>query len=118
MELKEYANEIKRTMPNLGTNELDGLHMAIGIATEAGEVLDVYKKNLAYGKDLDVVNIKEELGDLMWYAVNLCTLLGADMRELLDTNVAKLRLRYPEGFTEDSAINRDLEAERALLESQ
>jgi hypothetical protein len=39
------------------------------------------------------------------------------MKEVMDINIKKLEARYPEKFTEDKAINRDLEAERKILES-
>jgi hypothetical protein len=41
---------------------------------------------------------------------------GWDLREILATNIAKLEARYPEKFTEEQAINRDLGAERQVLE--
>lgn len=44
--------------------------MLAGIATEMGEVIDIYKKSLAYGKELDLVHIGEELTDVLWYAAN------------------------------------------------
>ena len=52
----------------------------------------------------------------MWYVANLCNMNGWDLRDILDTNIAKLEARYPEKFTEDKAINRNLEAEREILE--
>ena len=42
------------------------LHAAIGAATEAGELLDAIKKALFYGKEVDEVNFKEEIGDACW----------------------------------------------------
>jgi NTP pyrophosphatase (non-canonical NTP hydrolase) len=95
---------------------MDDLHMVLGMQTEAAEIADVYKKTIAYRKPLDFVNIKEEIGDLMWYVANLCNMNGWDLREILDTNIAKLEARYPEKFTEEQAINRNLVAEREILE--
>jgi NTP pyrophosphatase (non-canonical NTP hydrolase) len=95
---------------------MDDLHMVLGMQTEAAEIADVYKKTIAYKKPLDFVNIKEEVGDLMWYVANLCNMNGWDLREILDTNIAKLEARYPEKFTEEQAINRDLDNERQILE--
>lgn len=118
MDLSNYAREVTKTLPDLGSDFLNQLHMVIGLATESGELLDAYKKALAYKKDLDIVNIKEELGDLFWYAVNLSNLLEIDLEAVLEKNIEKLRLRYPNGFTEESAINRNLSQERDLLESE
>lgn len=116
MNLTLYGLEAKRTMSKCETPLLDDLHMVLGMQTEAAEIADVYKKNIAYGKPLDEVNIKEELGDLMWYVANLCTLNGWDLGEILQTNIDKLEIRYPEKFSNENALNRDLEKERGILE--
>lgn len=41
---------------------------------------------------------------------------GLDFWQLLTNNIAKLQVRYPEKFTEEAALNRNLEAERKELE--
>ena len=92
------------------------LHGAIGIATEAGELLDALKKHIYYNKELDKVNISEEIGDVLWYAALLCNCLEIDMQDVMDTNIAKLKARYPEKFDEDKAENRNLKKERRVLE--
>lgn len=117
MNLTLYALEAKRTMSKCETPLLDDLHMVLGMQTEAAEIADVYKKHIAYGKELDLVNVKEEIGDLMWYIANLCTLKGWDLGEILQTNIDKLEIRYPEKFTNENALNRDLKEERKVLES-
>jgi len=63
--IKEFQQQAKRTRPDLGSDINNNLHMTIGIATEAGELLDVYKKAFAYGKKIDIVNAKEEIGDFV-----------------------------------------------------
>ena len=83
------------------------LHAAIGIAGEAGEVLDAVKKAWAYGKPLDVANIKEELGDILFYVQAMANTLDMTVQDIMDANVAKLAKRYPEGvFTQRHAIER------------
>ncbi len=122
MEYKDYQNESKRTCPNLNDQLRQGLademHMVLGISTEAGELLDAYKKHFAYGKDLDKTNVGEEIADIMWYVSNLCRMLNIDMEEMLQRNIAKLKARYPEKFDEVKALNRDLERERQILEGK
>lgn len=118
MNLEKYGIEAKRTMSECETPLLDDLHMILGIQTESAEIADVYKKNIAYGKDLDLVNVKEEIGDLMWYIVNLCTLKGWDLEDIMHTNINKLKARFPEKFTNENALNRDLDLERAILETE
>jgi NTP pyrophosphatase (non-canonical NTP hydrolase) len=87
----------------------------IGISTEAGELLDAYKKHIYYKRELDLVNVKEEIGDIMWYIANFCTVMGIELDDLLRANLDKLKLRYPEKFDSHLAVNRDLDAERNLL---
>jgi len=116
IEIKDYQKLSTRTMAKLETPLMDDLHMVLGMQTEVAEVADAYKKHMAYGKELDLVNVKEELGDLMWYVANLCNLHGWDLREIMNTNIDKLQARYPEKFDTDKAINRDLVKERNILE--
>ena len=91
------------------------LHAAMGLTTEAGEFLDALKKHLFYGKPLDLVNLREEIGDIMWYLAIACSALGTDFETEQARNIAKLRKRYPEKFDAVQAVERDLAAERAIL---
>lgn len=99
------------------TQSIRLLHAAIGLCTEAGEIQDALKKSLFYGKPLDTVNLKEEIGDIMWYVALACDALGADLGEIMGTNIAKLKARFGDKFTAHAALNRDLETERKILES-
>lgn len=92
------------------------LHAAIGIATESGEFLDAIKKHIFYGKPFDRVNVIEENGDLLWYIGLALDDLSVTMNAVLTQNIEKLKLRYPNKFNGDDAINRNVEAERELLE--
>ena len=96
----------------------DLLHGAIGIATEAGELLDALKRSIYYGQPLDRTNLVEELGDLEWYMAILREALGVTQGEVQRINIEKLRARYPEKFTSLHALHRDLEKERDVLEGQ
>ena len=89
----------------------DLLHAAMGISTEAGELLDALKKAIFYGKPLDSVNLKEEVGDVMWYIAIACHALGISIEQVCAMNIAKLRARYPHKFTSHDAINRDVAKE-------
>lgn len=85
----------------------DGLmHAAVGIAGEAGELLDAVKKTWVYGKELDRANVLEELGDLEYYLQAMRNLLGLTREEVIAANVTKLRRRFPEGYTNAHAIAR------------
>lgn len=91
------------------------LHAVMGLCTEAAEALDAVKKHVFYGKELDHTNLKEELGDVFWYTAILADELGLSFEEIQKTNIKKLSVRYKKGFTEESAVKRDLEKERKIL---
>jgi NTP pyrophosphatase (non-canonical NTP hydrolase) len=116
MQIKQYQKESVRTMAKLEGRYIDNLHMVLGMITEVGELADVFKKEMAYGKPVDWVNVKEEIGDVMFYIANFCNVNGFDLEEILQTNINKLRARYPEKFTEENAMKRDLNKERKILE--
>ena len=92
------------------------LHACMGMQTETAEFTDALKKSIFYGKTLDVVNLKEELGDLLWYVSIAMDELGTSYEAEMQRVINKLKLRYPEKFTEHDAVNRNLDAERKLLE--
>lgn len=94
---------------------MDMLHACIGLSTEANEALDTLKKHIFYGKELDEVNLKEEIGDLFWYCALLANTLDVSFDEIMDTNIAKLQARYGDKFSSEKAINRDLVKERDIL---
>lgn len=116
MNTNQYQLKAARTLPHLTSMLMDDLHMVLGMQTEVAEIADVYKKNIAYGKPLDEINVKEELGDVLWYIANMCNLHGWSMEDVMDVNIKKLETRYPEKFTEELALNRNLDAERDVLE--
>lgn len=92
-------------------------HGIIGISTEAGELLDIIKKNVYYDKPVDFPNLNEELGDLMWYVAIICHAADFNFEAILNTNINKLRTRYPDKFTNEYALNRNLTKEREGLEN-
>lgn len=93
----------------------DILHCAIGAFTEAGEQINALMKAIETGQ-LDTVNMCEEVGDTQWYSANMANALGTTLEKIQEANIAKLRKRFPDKFTEDQANNRDLFEERQTLE--
>ncbi len=121
--MSSYQNDALRTLStqfHVG-DAADGvtpdlLHGAIGLATEAGEMLDAVKRALFYGAELDRTNLIEELGDLEWYMAVLRAALDVSQEDVQRINIEKLRARYPEKFSTDHALRRDLDRERAVLD--
>jgi NTP pyrophosphatase (non-canonical NTP hydrolase) len=88
-------------------NTIKLIHGVIGIATESGELLEALLKALD-GQPLDVVNLKEEIGDVLWYAAAILRVSDSSFEEVQNTNIAKLKARFPDGFAEFEANNRSL----------
>lgn len=82
------------------------VHAAIGLSGEAGEVLELIKKNLFYGKDVPMEKLKEELGDVLFYLTMFCNALNTSLEEIALLNVQKLEKRYASNFTEAEALER------------
>jgi NTP pyrophosphatase (non-canonical NTP hydrolase) len=97
MNLSEYQTEVRRTMnDSLRTEQL--ANYCMGLAGEAGEVLEPIKKHLFHRKPLSLDELTKELGDVLWYTAAIANVLDIDLSEALAVNVAKLRARYPNGF--------------------
>jgi NTP pyrophosphatase (non-canonical NTP hydrolase) len=83
------------------------VHMAMGVAGEAGELLDAIKKATIYRKPLDRENVLEECGDLLFYIQGVLNYYSVPMEEVIELNRSKLQKRYSEGkYTDTQANNR------------
>lgn len=100
----------------LGPDRARLLHGMVGIATEAGELLDAFKREAFYGKNLDETNIVEEAGDILWYLALVLDSVDSTLHEAMQRNIQKLWRRYPDAYSPEKALERDLAAERESLE--
>lgn len=113
---QQFDRALKNIHPDRRTAEII-LHAAIGLYTEAGELVEALYKCMKDGAPLDAVNLTEESGDSKWYLAILAFALGNawDADEII--NINKLMRRFPDKFDGFHANNRDLDAERAVLEA-
>ncbi len=79
---------------------------ALGLAGEAGEVVDLLKKYLYHGHDLDRMKLLRELGDVRYYMEWLLLLLESNIQEVEQINTSKLMERYPNGFSAQASVER------------
>lgn len=86
-------------------------HGIMGAVTESSELMDIVKKHLVYDRDFDKNKVADEAGDLLFYLMMIIDQCGLSIGDIIDLNVAKLKARYPDGFTKDKANNRDLKEE-------
>lgn len=106
------------TMPALSDRDIDMLHAMIGVTTEAIELLQ-NTISILNGRSAvkDYSNIVEEMGDIYWYLAVLQKVTGISEEKVKNKNIMKLRARYPEKFTSEDALNRDLDKEKDALDS-
>lgn len=92
-------------------------HGILGIITESGELASALLKSVEDPTaTIDAVNIQEEMSDIAWYKAILHDTLGLDWNQGLENVINKLRVRYPDKYSDEAAANRDLLAERVELE--
>ncbi|QQS39178.1 nucleoside triphosphate pyrophosphohydrolase family protein [Candidatus Woesebacteria bacterium] len=119
MKSKDYIKKAIRTESvhyrklTKGNQRLE--HAILGMITESGELADALKKYKFYNLPLDKVNLIEEIGDVLWYVAIACDELGVDFEKIMDKNIRKLEVRYPEKFTSEKSKKRNLKKERKEL---
>ena len=172
-----FYKDVLRTWHQDGDTLREIEHLYCGLLDEIGELASAYKKHVGYGKELDLVNVKEELGDIFYFLIlftkyqekgennrnKMFTILitdkfydktplkaatfflltepfsqlnrdpgnililfilvceimyfyGLTFEEVTLANMEKREVRFPGGYTQDKATNRDLDSERKTLE--
>lgn len=105
MDLKEYQKMTAETAvyPHGGEKNIKALvYVALGLAGEAGEAVDVIKKIYRHGDDRSYdeelyTKLRAEMGDVMWYLARMAEEAGFELNEILDENYAKLQGRKQAG---------------------
>ncbi len=111
MDEQEYLHEILRTTTAGKMSRSERLALCgLGIAGEAGEVADLVKKHLFLDRPLSSAQVKEELGDVLWYLTLLAYEYGCTLEDVMTANVMKLRARYPNGYDPDRSRQREEES--------
>lgn len=106
-------------------------HSVIGLAGEVGELASLIQKWIYYNKRFDSrghvddgalpVELREQLaleyGDLLWYIAEGLNACGLNMEDVMRANIEKLKVRYPEKYTDYNAAheNRKLKEEESVL---
>ena len=106
MELDEYQELALRTAGHRESERRLLTYTALGLTGESGEVAEIIKKAFYHGHALDKDALHKELGDVLWYLAVMADGLGFSLGEIASANIAKLRARYPEGFSEQRSIHR------------
>ena len=106
MDVNEYQKLALKTLnPNLSKKDIL-INGVMGLCGESGEAIDIVKKHLAQGHDLNKEHLMEELGDIAWYLAEIAYALDISLEEVLKINIEKLKNRYPNGFDTQKSIDR------------
>ena len=108
MEINEYQNLALTTLNKELTKDQVLLNGMMGLCGESGEAIDLLKKHLCHGHDLDKDKLILELGDIAWYLAVASYALDISLEEVLKLNIGKLKKRYPDGFSKENSINRKI----------
>ena len=115
MDLQTYKIIRKSTEINLDNRDQKIAMLCMGLAGEAGEMVDYFKKVLFHNHPFDKEKCINEMGDMMWYFVGLIDLFNLDISEILQNNIDKLQKRYPNGWNLENSLKRMDEKENKKL---
>lgn len=92
--------------------------LILEITNHAGRITDQFKRAIFYDACLDLTKILDSRQNITEHVRELGHLLDVSLTYIREVNIAKLRKRFPEGFSEGDAVNRDLPTERKTLEGR
>jgi NTP pyrophosphatase (non-canonical NTP hydrolase) len=104
MQPSDYQRQAARTLIDSPDKEYTPEEImlvwnAMGLAGEAGEIANSVKKMVFHQHGIDRIALVKELGDVLWYIAAICTKLGVEMQDAMDLNIAKLQVRFPDGYS-------------------
>ena len=103
----DYQQAALRTVPGDLPPERLLLNGLMGLNGEAGEAIDILKKHLFQGHELDTEHMAKELGDVAWYLAVSANAIGYDLETIMQMNVDKLKARYPDGLDAEHSLHRN-----------
>ena len=107
MTINEYQKLAMTTLnPQLDKKDIL-INGVMGLCGESGEAIDIVKKWLAQGHELNREKLAKELGDIAWYLAETAYALDLTLEEVMEANIQKLKKRYPEGFDSVRSIARE-----------
>lgn len=106
MTINEYQKLAMQTLNKSLSKEDVLINGVMGLCGESGEVIDLVKKHLHQGHELNKDLIIKELGDVAWYLAEVAYAIDVDLETVLSLNIEKLRKRFPDGFSVEKSINR------------
>jgi NTP pyrophosphatase (non-canonical NTP hydrolase) len=106
MTLDEYEAAAARTTNPKLTDTERLFDAAAGLAEESGEILGLVRKHVYQSHPLDRDTLSRELGDALWCVTMTARSAGISLEHVATANIAKLRARYPAGYSDESSVKR------------
>ncbi len=110
MTFDEYQKRAQETAISNPDPLMDKTIWAMGVAGEAGEVIEKWKKIVAYHEGIiseeDRKELGKELGDVVWYIAQFAHSLDLSLDEIMQQNLAKLADRKKRGVQKGKGDNR------------
>ena len=108
----EYQRNAMRTASGISTSCPENLLLqgVMGMSGESGEALDIVKKIMFQGHELNEAtreHLIRELGDVLWYVATTAEALDVPLETVMQVNVDKLRARYPMAFDTERSQHRE-----------
>ena len=107
MTFNEYQELAMRTLNKEMSKKDMLINGVMGLCGESGEAIDIVKKHLAQGHEIDKEKLIKELGDIAWYLAEMATVLDIELEEVFVRNIEKLKKRYPDGFDKEKSLHRE-----------
>ena len=108
MDFNEYQKLAMRTASDASKQNKQNLLLngVMGLCGESGECIDVLKKHMFQGHELDRQKLIDEASDCLWYLAEIASGLEISLDEIARHNIEKLKKRYPDGFEVEKSLNR------------
>ena len=106
MQVNEYQKAAMATLNPALDKKNVLINSVMGLCGESGEAIDIVKKWLMQGHELDKEHLVRELGDVAWYPAEAATALDVPLETVFQGNLDKLRQRFPNGFDTGASVNR------------
>lgn len=106
MQVNEYQKAAMATLNPVLDKKDVLINSVMGLCGESGEAIDIVKKWLMQGHELDKEHLVKELGDVAWYLAEAATALDVPLEAVFQGNLDKLCQRFPNGFDTGASVNR------------
>jgi NTP pyrophosphatase (non-canonical NTP hydrolase) len=107
-----------KTIKYISKDFINEKELVYSILKKCLKLLDMQKKKFFYNKHINIENFLEIVSDISHLLLIYTNVNNIDLEKSMEININKLYKRYPDKFSSDKAINRDLETERKILEGK